>query len=47
MRDCCMQCVIHDENNDTHILTVCVYSVTVYDNYSEDDNYDKHILYNT
>ena len=32
-----LQCVIRDENNDTHTLTVGVYSVTVYDNYSEDD----------
>ena len=30
-----LQCVIRDENNDTHTLTVGVYTTTVYDGYSE------------
>ena len=34
-----LQCVIRDENNDTHTLTVGVYTGSVYDNYGEDDIY--------
>ena len=30
-----LQCVVHDEHNITHTLTVGVYSGSVYDNYGE------------
>ena len=40
-----VQCVIRDEMNTTHTLTVGVYNATVYDNYGEQFYYH-HTLYN-